>query len=130
MSEHPNVTTVNRMNQAIGEQDKATLGEVFVADFDFHLRGPFPKAGDHVGVDGFLDVIGSIFEATNGDVELEQIFCIGTDGWAVEWERSVLGRNGSSLESQNAFVYRFDGSRIAEMWMLTGARAEKASFFT
>ena len=46
----------------------------------------------------------------------------GVDGWAAEWEHATLGRNGKTLESDNAFVYRFDGDRIAEMWMFLGCR--------
>jgi ketosteroid isomerase-like protein len=95
----------------------------------FHLRGPFFKAGDHAGVAGLLDVLGTVFELTNGDVKLEQLFCLGTDGWAAEWEHAVLGRNGKTLESDNAFVYRFAGDRIAEMWMFLGASPEPASAF-
>ena len=72
-------------------------------------------------MDGLLGAIGAIFEATSGDVKLEQQFCIGVDGWAAEWEHAVLGRNGKTLESDNAFVYRFAGGRIAEMWMFLGA---------
>ena len=81
-------------------------------------------AGDHAGLGGFLGVIGSFFEATNGDIKLDQQFCIGTDGWAAEWEHATLGRKGKTLESRNAFVYRFEGDRIAEMWMFLGALPE------
>lgn len=129
MSEHPNVTTVNRMTQAIIGQDKDALSQIFSRDLVFHLRGPYERAGDHSGVAGLLDVIGSIFEATNGDVQLEQVFCVGTDGWAAEWEHGVLGRDGKKLESDNAFVYRFEGDRIAEMWMFLGADPERAAAF-
>ena len=62
---------------------------------------------------------------TNGQIELDQQFCIGADGWAAEWEHATLHRNGNTLESRNAFVYRFDGDRIAEMWMFLGALAPK-----
>jgi ketosteroid isomerase-like protein len=129
MSEHPNVTTVNRMTQAIFEQDRATLAEIFTDDLPFHFRGPFSKAGDYVGVDGLLGVLGTLFELTGGDIKLEQLFCVGVDGWAAEWERAVLGRSGKTLESYNAFVYRFDGDRIAEMWMFLGAPPERAAAF-
>jgi ketosteroid isomerase-like protein len=95
----------------------------------FHLRGPFERAGDHVGVDGLLDVLGRLFDVTGGDIELDQQFCVGADGWAAEWERSVLGRNGQTLESDNAFIYRFEDGRIAEMWMFLGARPEHANPF-
>jgi hypothetical protein len=36
--------------------------------------------GDHAGVEDLIGAIGAIFEATSGDVKLEQQFFIGTDG--------------------------------------------------
>ena len=51
MSEHPNVALVNRMTCAAVEGDRRTLGACFSDDAPFHVRGPLPKAGDHVGVD-------------------------------------------------------------------------------
>lgn len=129
MSDHPNVRTVNRMTQAIVEQDKDTLAELFTEDYVFHLRGPYHRAGDHAGVGGLLEVLGSVFEVTSGDVRLEQQFCVGVDGWAAEWEHAVLGRNGRTLESDNAFIYRFEGDRIAEMWMFLGVAPERVGAF-
>ena len=128
-NDHPNVDTVNRMTQAVFTQDHDTLAKLFTDDFVFHLRGPDPQAGDHAGLGGFLEVLGSWFEATNGQIELDQQFCLGADGWAAEWEHATLGRNGKTLESRNAFVYRFEGDRIAEMWMFLGALREPAEAF-
>src|SRR5437899_12519460 len=82
MSEHPNVATVNSMTTAIFNQDKEALAKIFTDGLEFHLRGPWDKAGDYLGVDGFLDVLGSIMEVTAGDIQLDQLFCIGTAGWA------------------------------------------------
>lgn len=128
-SDHPNVKTVNTMTTAIFNQDHDTLAKIFTDDFIFHFRVPHPMAGDHPGVGGFLGVLAWMFEATNGDIKLDQQFCIGADGWAAEWEHATLGRNGKTLESSNAFVYRFDGDRIAEMWMFVGALPEPAEAF-
>jgi ketosteroid isomerase-like protein len=129
MSEHPNVAVINKMTSAVFENDRETLAELFTDDMKFHVRGPLPSHGDHVGVDGFLQAIGSIFEATNGDVKIEQLFCTGEGNWAVEWEHAVLGRNGSTLEARNAFVYEFQDGRIAEMWMICAALAGSESFW-
>ena len=129
MSDHPNAKIVNEMTSAIVEQDHDALAKTFTDDMVFHLRGPDPMAGDHPGVGGLLDVVGSWFEATNGQIELDQQFCIGADGWAAEWEHATMRRNGDTLESRNAFVYRFDGDRIAEMWMFLGAMPEPARAF-
>ena len=74
-------------------------------------------------------VVGSWLDATDGQIQLEQQFCVGTDGWAAEWEHATLGRKGKTLESRNAFVYRFEGDQIAEMWMFLGAEREVAAAF-
>lgn len=129
MSEHPNVTTINRMTQAVFEKDVKALGEMFTADLTFHVRGPLPCAGDHHGVDGFVGALGVLFELTDGDIKLEQLCCLADGGWATEFERAVLGRNGRTLETEDIFVYRFEGSRIAEIWMLWAPAGDDAAFW-
>jgi hypothetical protein len=88
-----------------------------------------PRPGDHSGVDGFLGAIGAIFELTNGDVKIEQLFCLAEGAWAAEWEYAVLGRNGRTLEANNAFVYKFDRDRITEMWMICTAPTGNEAFW-
>jgi ketosteroid isomerase-like protein len=129
MTTHPNTAVIDRMTTAVFENDRATLAEVFTEDLAFHVRGPLPEPGDYVGVDGFLATIGGIFERTGGDVKIQQLTCLADDEWATEWEHAVLGRNGATLETQNAFVYRFRDGRIAEMWMVCTAPAGSERFW-
>ena len=129
MTDHPNVQTVNAMTTAIVDQDHDTLAKIFADDFVLHLRGPVPPAGDHRGVGGLLEAIGSLFEITGGQIKLDQQFCVGVDGWAAEWEHASLARNGTTIESDNSFVYRFEGGRIAEMWMFFGVLPDVAEPF-
>ena len=129
MSEHPNVAVINRMTKAVFENDSDTLTRLFTEDMTFHMRGPLPRPGDHQGTAGFLEALGAVFELTSGDVKIEQLFCTADGSWAAEWEHAVLGRNGRTLEAENAFVYRFEGDRIAEMWMICAAPAGSESFW-
>lgn len=129
MTKHPNVATVNAMTAAVVGQDHGTLAKIFTDDFVLHMRGPVPPAGDHAGVGGMLEAIGSLFELTDGKIDLDQQVCVGVDGWAFEWEHATLGRNSKTLESKDSFVYRFDGDRIAEMWMFFGVLPEVAETF-
>lgn len=129
MSEHPNVAVINRMTKAVFENDRDALAEMFTEDMAFHVRGPLPCAGDHTGAGGFLGALGTIFELTSGDVKLEQLLCVAEDGWAAEWEHAVFGRDGRTLEAKDAFIYRFEDGRIAEMWMLSAAPAGSESFW-
>jgi ketosteroid isomerase-like protein len=129
MSEHRNVTVINRMTEAAIAGDKKTLADCFTEDMVFHVRGTLPQVGDHRGVEGFLGVIGTIMELTAGDVKLEQLFAIANDDWAAEWERALLGRSGRTLDTHNSFIYRFEEGRIAEMWMVGAGPAGSESFF-
>jgi len=68
MSSHPNVAVIDRMTQAIVENDRETLSRIFSDDMVFHGRGPIPFAGDHYGVDGLLAALGTVFELTTNGV--------------------------------------------------------------
>lgn len=129
MSEHPNMTVINRMTQAVFESDRQALAEIFTENYVLHMRGPLPRPSDHSGVDGFLDALGAVFDLTDGDVKIQQLHCTADDQWGVEWEYAVLGRNGHTLTMNNAFAYRFEDGRIAEMWFISAAPAEAASFW-
>ena len=129
MSKHPHVETVDRMTEAIFAQDHDTLAAIFTDDFVFHHRSPMHLAGDHAGVGGLLETLGYFFEATGGDIKLDQKFCVAEGDWVSEWEHATFGRNGKTLESDNSFVYRFEGDRIAEMWMFVGALQDAGEAF-
>jgi len=129
VSEHPNVTVINRMTTAVFENDRDALADIFTEDMELHMRGPLPRPGDHRGVDGFLGALGAIFELTDGDVKIEQLFCTAEGQWAAEWEQCVFGRKGNTLEAKNVFIYRFEDGRIAEMWMIGTALGDSASFW-
>ena len=129
MSGHTNVVTVNRMTEAVFARDVDALREIFTDDMTFHVRGPLPRPGDHAGVEGFLGALGAIFELTGGDVRISQLALLAEGDWATEWEHAVLGRNGRTLEAKNAFVYRFEAGRIAEMWMICTAPAGSEAFW-
>jgi ketosteroid isomerase-like protein len=129
MSEHQNVKVINRMTKAVFENDRDTLAKLFTDDMVFHVRGPLARPGDHAGVDGFLGAMGAIFELTDGDVKIEQLFCVADGPWAAEWEHAVLGRKGRTLETKNVFIYGFEGDRIADLWMICAAPAGSESFW-
>ena len=130
-NDHPNVDIVNRLTKAVFDQDHDTLATIFTDDLVFHLRGGHPMAGDHPGLGGFLGVLGAIFDMTGGKIHLDTQFCLGADGWVAEWEHATLGRtrDDETVESRNAFVYRFTGDRICEMWMFLGLMPETAEAF-
>ena len=89
------MTTVNAMTTAIFDQDHDALAKIFTDDLVFHLRGPVPRRATTPASAACSRRIGSLFEMTGGHIDLDQQFCIGTDGWAAELEHATLGRNGN-----------------------------------
>jgi ketosteroid isomerase-like protein len=125
-----NIETISRMTEAVFKQDHATLAAIFTDDYVFHFRAAAsPLNGDHQGLGGMLEVLGWIFEKTNGDIKLDQRYCMSVGDWASEAEHATLGRNGKTLETDNLFSYRFENGRIAEMWFYVGALPDEAEAF-
>ena len=62
--------------------------------------------------------------------DIEALLISADDTWATEWEHAVLGRNGQKLDTHNVFSYRFEGERIAEMWMVCTAPAGSEAFWS
>ena len=118
MGEQSNVKVINCMTEAALAGDTEALAKVFTEDVAIHVRGGVPLVGDHVGIESFVAFVGAIVERTNGDVKLEQLFCIGEGDWAAEWEHAILGVDGESYDTLNSFVYRFENGRIAELWFI------------
>ena len=129
MSERPSVTTINHMTKAVFDHDREALAELFSADMVFHVRGSVPSAGEHRGVDGFLGAVGTLFNLTEGDVRLDQLLYLADGLWAVEREKALYGRHGRTLETKDAFGYRFEDGRIAEIWMLDASPPEASTFW-
>lgn len=129
MSTHPHVATVDAMTQAIFAHDLDRLGQIFAPDLVFHARGLTPITGDHVGLDGFLGAMSRLFELTEGNIKLEQRFCVGSGEYASEFEHAEITVNGHTIEANNTFVYRFENDRIAEMWFLSDATPETAAYW-
>ncbi len=125
-NDHPNVDAVNRMTKAIFDQDHDALAKIFTDDLVFHLRGAHPMAGDHAGLGGFLGVLGSLFESDRRpDRARPAVLRRGRRvGRRVGARHAGSASDDETLESRNAFVYRFEGDRIAEMWMFLGAMPE------
>ena len=67
---------------------------------------------------------------SDGEVNIEALLISADDTWATEWEHAVLGRNGQKLDTHNVFSYRFEGDRIAEMWMVCTAPAGSEAFWS
>jgi hypothetical protein len=123
------VDVVDGFAPSLFGRDRSTLSTLLTADVALHIRGALTN-GDFHGVDGVLDGFEGVIGLVD-DVEIERVFCMTSGCWVAEFERATLHRNGSALQSSNAFIYRFDGDRIAELWLLAGAsQTEVASFLT
>jgi ketosteroid isomerase-like protein len=119
MGDQALIDVVEGLAPSVFGRDRSALSASLTDDVVLHVRGAIPN-GDFHGVEGVLDGFSGVIGLVD-DVDIERIFCMTSDCWVAEFEHATLRRDGRALDSSNAFIYRFDGEKIAEMWMLTGA---------
>ena len=118
------------MTDAIFSQDHDALAKIFTDDLVFHFRGPHPMAGDHTGLGGLLSrarlrssrrpTARSSSTRSSASAPTAGPPSSSTPSWAATARPS---------SRENAFVYRFEGDRIAEMWMYVGLMPDVAEAF-
>jgi len=121
MSEHPNVTTVNRMTEAIVEEDRETLRRrCFTDDFVFHPAWPVrhrrrpPRSG------GILGAIAGLRGATGGTQARAAVLASGSAAGRRVGACRARPSGQDTRVGPRRSVNRFAGRRIAEMWMSWG----------
>ena len=117
------------MTEAIFTQDHDALAKIFTDDLVFHLRGPAPDGRRPHRLGGFLDVsAGSSRRRTGRSSSTRSSASAPTAGPPSGSTHAGPQRRDHSSRS-NAFVYRFEGDRIAEMWMFLGPLPDVAEAF-
>jgi ketosteroid isomerase-like protein len=112
-----NLAVMERYRDAWAGGDFAGLAALYADDFILHWNGDNPLAGDHVGKAAAL---GALVEFTRRtDRRLVAVLNIMADaGKAVMIARERLGGKGETREVDRTLVYRTDGEKLVECWVL------------
>lgn len=86
-------------------------------DLIFHYYGHNPIAGDHVGKAACMDVLARIAQRTHRKL-LDVLEMAYRDDRATVVAREQFERGGQIAILDRSFIYRVEGGKIAEVWIL------------
>jgi ketosteroid isomerase-like protein len=115
MSDHPNLTLMQRVYEAFGTGDLAKAASYWTPDCVHHYPGRSPLAGSHAGVDQAIAFATKMFELTDG-VEMEVLDVAASDDYAYALLNTRYHKGGKTLEMRFTNISRIRDGKIAEFW--------------
>jgi ketosteroid isomerase-like protein len=116
MAAERNAERVRGGYDAFATADVPALVDLFAEDIVWHYPGQSSLAGDHVGRERVLWLLGQFAERTGDDYRAELQQVMANDDYAAGWARDVGRRKGKTLDVNAVVVFRLQGDRVAEAW--------------
>lgn len=87
-------------------------------DLTLHVPGSSPLAGDHVGKEGFLSMMGKVMEISGGTFS-EDVHDVTTSAeHGVVLTVHHLQRGGKAIDYNSAHAWHIRDGKLAEFWEL------------
>jgi uncharacterized protein len=114
-----NEDLIRQVYTTFGAGDIAGFFELLTDDFEWHMAGQFPLAGDYRGTDEMAGLFAKIFEllGPNGTLLLEPEHIFTNDEYAVGLIRYKARRgDDKAMDMRNVHVWRVRDGKVAEYW--------------
>lgn len=112
-----NLKAIRGTYDAFARGDTAALVGNWTPDVVWHESGHHQLAGTHEGPEAILGFFGRIFELTDATFRAELEHCLADDVMGYALHTLHAERDGRSYEASDVLVLRFQGGRIAEVWL-------------
>lgn len=110
---------VGRYGAAAVEGDMAALAATLSDDVVWHQPGVNQLSGDHVGPEAVVAHLGAFMQLSGGTFALEPGSVIESGNLVVMTVRFTAQREGAAdLDQRGVDVFRVEGDRIAEIWLI------------
>lgn len=121
---------VGQYGAALAAGDMAALTAVLHQDVIWHQPGENVLSGDHVGPDGIVGHLGRFMERSNGTFRLETLAVTEAGNLVATTVRFTASRPGlPDLDQHGVDVFRIEGDRIAEVWLMGEDQAVEDAFW-
>lgn len=120
--DHPNVALIREFHRRQGEMyaggGTAAVEELLADGAVWHVPGSSPIAGDHTGREQVLAYFRRRRELAAGTLRLEVLEVIADDEAVVQLADGRARLGGVEASWRTAGVFRVEGGRIAEAWLV------------
>jgi ketosteroid isomerase-like protein len=111
--DHPNALTYRRTAEAFRKGDLEVVSSLVADDVTWHVPGTHPLAGDYVGRDRVLELLGSL-GALGFTLREHDVF--GDDAHLCALSFMGARRDGLEVETRVVSVFHFRNGLQAERW--------------
>ena len=116
MSAADNAARVRKGYEAFNTGDVATLIELFAEDIVWHFPGQSKLAGDHIGRDATLGVLGAYGEASGGTLQAKPLDIMASDDHVAGIANDTASTGGKNLDVRSTVVFSMRDGKVTEAW--------------
>lgn len=124
------IDVVGQYGAAAAAGDMAALAATLTADAVWHQPGANQLSGDHVGPDAIVAHLGRFMELSGGTFALETESATESGSLVSTTVRFTAQRDGAAdLDQRGVDVFRVEGDKVAEIWLLSEDQAAEDTFW-
>lgn len=121
---------VGRYGAAVASGDMAALAETLTENVVWHQPGANQLSGDIVGPEAVLAHLGRFMVLSDGTFALETESATESGDLVATTVRFTAQREGvADLDQHGVDVFRVEGDRIAEIWLISEDQAAEDQFW-
>ena len=116
MTATDNATRIRNGYDAFNRGDVATLVDLFAEDVVWHFPGSSQLAGEHVGRDATLAVLGAYGEASGGTLKANLVDVMASDRHVTGVANDTASSGDKRLDVRSTVLFAMRDGRVAEAW--------------
>jgi len=125
------IDVVGRYGAAAAAGDMAALAATLTENAVWHQPGANPLSGDHVGPEAVVAHLGRFMALSGGTFALETESATESGDLVATTVRFTARREGrADLDQHGVDVFRVEGDRIAEIWLIGEDQAVEDRFWS
>jgi ketosteroid isomerase-like protein len=109
-----NVARIRDGYTAFNRGDVEALVDLFADDLVWHFPGTSKLAGEHVGRDASLAMLGAYGEASGGTLQANLIDVMASDDHVAGWSKDTAATDGRTLDVSSLVVFTMRDGKVVE----------------
>lgn len=123
------IDVVGRYGAAAAAGDMAALAATLTEDAVWHQPGANQLSGDHVGPEAIVAHLGRFMALSGGTFALETESATESGNLVSTTVRFTAQRDAAHLDQHGVDIFRVEGDRIAEIWLIGENQAVEDQFW-
>src|SRR5438874_6117456 len=116
MGPSANADRIRNGYDAFNRADVAALVDLFAEDVVWHFPGASKLAGEHVGRDATLGVLGAYGAASGGTLQANLIDIMASDKHVAGVANDTATASGRTLDVRSTVIFAMTDGKVSEAW--------------